>query len=175
VSLDPREVFEILEKTPQTLGALLGGLTAPWLEATDGPDTFSPLDVLGHLIHGEETDWVPRIRIILEHGEAKPFEPFDRLAFREKWGGRSSERLLTQFAAMRQTNLEIVRGFDLDAAALRRCGTHPALGRVTLAQLLAAWAVHDLGHIKQVVRVMAKRYREAVGPWREYLTILDRA
>jgi len=174
MELDPHDALQVLERTPGTLRALLGGLSVSWLGATEGADTFSPLDVLGHLIYGEQTDWVPRIRIILEHGESKPFTPFDRLGFLKQSQGKSVEDLLGLFDSLRAENLDVVRGLRLDSAALQRSGTHPALGRVTLAQLLAAWAVHDLGHIKQVVRVMAKQYREAVGPWREYLSILDR-
>lgn len=174
MELDPREALQVLERTPATLQALLAGLSDSWLGATEGPDTFSPLDVLGHLIYGEETDWVPRIRIILEQGESKPFTPFDRLGFISESRGKSVQQLLDRFDALRRENLAFVRGLDLDEAALGRRGTHPGLGRVTLSQLLAAWAVHDLGHVKQVVRVLARQYREAVGPWREYLTILDR-
>lgn len=156
------------------LEALLCGLSEELLLADEGPDTFSPLDVLGHLIHGEQTDWVPRIRIILEQGEGRPFTPFDRFGFRETCRGLAAPALLGRFTALRRENLEWVTTLELDASRLELTGTHPALGRVTLRQLLAAWAVHDLGHIKQVVRVLAKRYREAVGPWREYLSILDR-
>ena len=174
MDLSAEETFEVLERTPGALRALLDGLSDPWLLASEGPETFSPKDVVGHLIHGEETDWVPRLRIILEHGEAKPFTPFDRFAFREKYAGWRVDRLLDRFALLRRENLGLLRGMRLDAAALAHTGTHPALGRVTLAQLLAAWVVHDLGHVKQVVRVMARQYTQAVGPWREYLTILDR-
>jgi len=175
VELNLEEALEILERTPNTLQALMQGLADPWLRATEGPDSFSPLDVLGHLVYGEETDWVPRLRIILDHGEARPFTPFDRLGFRAKYADWPARRLLELFARLRQENLAVVRSLQLDHAALQRGGTHPALGRVTLRQLLASWVVHDLGHIRQIVRVMARRYSDAVGPWREYLTILDRA
>jgi len=174
MDLSVEETLEVLERTPGALRALLDGLSDSWLLASEGPETFSPLDVVGHLIHGEETDWVPRLRIILEHGEAKPFTPFDRFGFREKHTGWRVDRLLDRFALLRQENLDLLRGMRLDPAALARTGTHPTLGRVTLGQLLAAWVVHDLGHVKQVVRVMARQYTQAVGPWREYLTILDR-
>jgi len=168
------EAVPLLERTPGALRAMLGGLPDSWLLANEGPDTFSPRDVIGHLIHGEETDWVPRMRIILEHGESVPFTPFDRFAFRTASVGHSTGALLDRFAALRAESLRAVAAVKLDAAALARTGTHPALGRVTLSQLLAAWVVHDLGHVKQVARTMAGQYRAAVGPWREYLTILDR-
>lgn len=167
-----RDVDAILERTPRTLRALLAGLPDTWVHADEGPDTFSPKDVLGHLIYGEETDWIPRLRIILEHGETRPFTPFDRLAFREACKGMAVPGLLDRFASLRAENLGVLRGYDLRTEKLSLTGTHPGLGRVTLAQLLAAWAVHDLGHVRQVVRVMAKQYTTAVGPWREYLTIV---
>ena len=168
------DVGAILERTPGVLRALLAGMPESWLDANEGPDTFSPKDVLGHLISGEETDWIPRLRIILEHGEARPFTPFDRFAFRVTCGGMDVDALLDRFAALREENLGTLRGLGLGASHLRLTGTHPSLGRVTLAQLLASWAVHDLGHIRQVVRVMANQYGEAVGPWREYLPIVQR-
>jgi DinB superfamily len=174
VNVHPDEAIPVLERTPAALQAMLGGLPEAWLVADEGPDTFSPRDVVGHLIHGEETDWLARVRIILEHGESVPFTPFDRFAFRTRSAGRSTAELLERFAELRRANLEALRAFGLDASALARTGTHPALGRVTLGQLLAAWVVHDLGHLKQVARTMAGQYREAVGPWRKYLTILDR-
>jgi len=174
VNVRPEDAIPILERTPRVLQAMLGGLPEAWLLADEGPDTFSPRDVVGHLIHGEETDWVPRVRIILEHGESVPFTPFDRFAFRTRSAGQSAAALLDRFAALRRASLDEVRGLRLDATALERTGTHPGLGRVTLGQLLAAWVVHDLGHLKQVSRTMARQYRDAVGPWREYLTILDR-
>jgi hypothetical protein len=174
MELNLPETLEVLERTPSTLQALLEGLADPWLRATEGPDTFSPLDVLGHLIHGEETDWLPRLRIILEHGEARPFTPFDRLGFRARYSDWPADRLLELFARLRQENLDVIRSLQLDHAALALAGAHPALGRVSLGQLLASWVVHDLGHIRQIVRVMARRYTDAVGPWREYLSILDR-
>ena len=164
----------VLQRTPAALAALLRGLPEAWLEATEGPDTFSPRDVVGHLIHGEETDWIPRLRIILEHGESVPFTPFDRFAFRTASVGQTTNALLDRFAARREASLRALSAVVLDEATLARTGTHPGLGRVTLGQLLAAWVVHDLGHLKQVARVMAHQYRDAVGPWRAYLTILDR-
>jgi hypothetical protein len=174
VDLSPAGAVAVLERTPAALRGMLDGLSDDWLLANEGPDTFSPRDVIGHLIHGEETDWVPRLRIILEHGEAVPFTPFDRFAFRTASVGHSTSALLERFAGLRHESLDAVAAMRLAGADLARTGTHPGLGRVTLGQLLAAWVVHDLGHVKQVARVMAGQYREAVGPWREYLTILDR-
>jgi len=164
--------IEILERTAGTLRSLLGGLSAGWVLADEGPETFSPHDVLGHLIHGEETDWIPRLRIILERGEARPFTPFDRFAFREKLRGKSTAELLDLFSGLRRKNLEILRSLDLKPAQLDLRGTHPELGTVTLRQLIATWVVHDLGHLRQVIRVMAKQYGEAVGPWKAYLPVL---
>jgi hypothetical protein len=149
-------------------------LSEPWLLASEGPDTFSPVDVLGHLIYGEQTDWLPRLRIILAHGEAQPFAPFDRFGFREVCRGRTLDELLSLFQELRTENLAQARGLVADSSVLSRTGRHPALGPVSVSQLLAAWVVHDLGHVKQVVRVLAGEYRQAVGPFREYLTILDR-
>jgi uncharacterized damage-inducible protein DinB len=167
------EAIEVLERTPRVLSALLARLSPDWLTANEGPDTFSARDVLGHLIHGEETDWIPRARIILEHGEARPFDPFDRFAFRARAAPPLPE-LLATFTRLRGESLKALREMDLKPAQLARKGTHPALGGVTLEQLLATWVVHDLGHLAQIERVMSKRYRDAVGPWRPYLPILDR-
>jgi hypothetical protein len=165
---------EILERTPSALRALLAGVSPGWLEGNEGPETFSPRDVLGHLIHGEETDWIPRARLILQHGENRPFTPFDRFGFRAWIAEASTTALLDRFQARREESLQALASFHLQPADLERRGRHPELGRVTLGQLLASWAVHDLGHLSQVTRVMARQYREAVGPWRPYLTILDR-
>ena len=164
---------EILSCTPATLRALLEGLSEPWVLNNEGTDTWSPYDVLGHLIHGEQTDWIPRARIILEHGESRAFDPFDRFAQFEGSIGRSMRELLDEFAALREANVETLRELNLSKAQLELRGTHPALGTVTLAQLLATWVVHDLDHIGQVARVMSKQYSEAVGPWRAYLGILS--
>ncbi len=166
--------LEVLERTPEVLVRLLGGLTSEWCRQKEGPDTWSPYDVLGHLLHGEETDWVPRARIILEHGEAKPFPRFDRFAQFTRFEGWTLEDLLQGFAAARREGLETVRAWRLTPPQLSRRGTHPDLGTVTLSQLLATWVVHDLGHIAQITRVMAKQYGDATGPWKEYLPVLTR-
>lgn len=168
------ETLDVLERTPTVLTGLLGGLGDGWTSIDEGPETWSAFDIVGHLVHGEETDWVPRARILLEHGEEKPFEPFDRFAQLERFGGWPIERLLERFAELRRSNLEAVRGWRLTEDQLSLRGRHPELGSVTLRQLLATWAVHDLNHIVQISRVMAKRYAEEVGVWREYLSILNR-
>jgi hypothetical protein len=172
MSFDLPRALEVLSRTPSVLESLLEGLSNPWLDASEGPDTFTPRDVVGHLIHGEETDWVPRIRLILERGDSEPFVPFDRFGFRETIKDRPIDDLLRELRNLRSENLDYVRGLGLSASDFDRKGQHPALGTVTLGQLIASWVVHDLGHVRQVVRVLAHQYDEAVGPWKEYLTIL---
>jgi hypothetical protein len=174
MSIQVDEAREILERTPDTLRGLLAGLGEGWVTADEGPETFSPRDVLGHLIVGEETDWIPRALIILEHGESRPFDPFDRFGFRSRYGSLPVAALLDRFAVLRRQNLERLDGLGITSAELERKGTHPALGTVTLGQLLATWAVHDLNHIGQVVRVMSRRYEAEVGPWQAFLGILRR-
>src|SRR5688500_16516349 len=170
--LDPG--VEVLRRTPATLRALLTDLPSEWTAATEGPETWSPYDIVGHLIHGERTDWIARARIILEQAPNRRFEPYDRFAqFRESQG-KSLGQLLDEFHALREQNLINLRGFKLTDAQMTLEGEHPAFGTVTMRQLLATWVAHDLGHIAQIARVMAKQYREAVGPWREYLPVLDR-
>jgi len=163
---------QILSRTPATLNSLLGRLPDEWVTPNEGPDSWSPFDVLGHLIHGEETDWIPRARMILEHGEGRPFEPFDRFAMFEKSKGKSLAELLAAFERLRAESLKELDEMKLTPEALRKRGRHPELGAVTLGQLLSTWVVHDLGHLAQIVRVMAKQYGEAVGPWRAYLPVL---
>lgn len=165
---------EILARTPATLDALLRGLPDEWALSDEGPDSWSPFDVLGHLVHGEETDWIPRARMILERGEARAFEPFDRFAMFEKSRGKSLGELLETFARRRAESLRELGEMNLTPEDLARRGRHPELGAVTLGQLLSAWVVHDLGHVGQVARVLAKQYGEAVGPWRAYLGVLGR-
>jgi hypothetical protein len=164
--------IEILGRSPPTLRVLLEGLGAPWVRGTEGPETFSPFDVVGHLIDGEETDWIPRARIILAQGPDPRFEPYDRFRHRARNAGASLESLLAEFAGLRVTNLDLLRSWKLTARELDLPGEHPSLGRVTLRQLLAAWVVHDLGHVAQVARVMAKQYRDEVGPWVPFLPVL---
>ena len=168
-----RQATAVLERTPETLLLLLRDLPDPWLIQNEGPDTWSPFDIVGHLIHAEETDWIPRAKIILAHGEKRAFEPFDRLAMFDKFKGRTITDLLYTFGRMRAQNLDVLDSMNLTVELLEKRGKHPELGVVTLKQLLATWVVHDLGHVRQVVRVMAKQYREAVGPWKAYLTVLE--
>ena len=162
----------VLARTPAVLDALLRGLPRPWTRADEGPETWSAFDVVGHLIHGEETDWIPRARIILEHGEARPFEPFDRFAQMRADRDASLDGLLDRFAALRRGNLAALAAWDLGPRELARTGTHPELGRVTLRQLLATWVVHDLAHLRQIARVMAKALGAETGPWTAYLPVL---
>ena len=171
-SLD--ETYALLERTPATLDALLRGSAPGWHRADEGPESWSPFEVVGHLVHGEETDWIPRARIVLEAGESTPFEPFDRFAQLTRFRDWPLDALLDRFAELRRESLRTARGWALTEAQLDLRGRHPALGAVTLRQLLATWAVHDLSHLAQISRVMAKRYAAEVGPWREYLSVLTR-
>jgi len=164
----------VLERTPATLRTLLAGLPDEWTSATEGAETWSPYDVVGHLIHGERTDWIARAEIILAQGANRQFAPFDRFAqFRESQG-RTLVQLLDEFARLRNSNLSIVAGWKLTDVQLALEGEHPELGPVTLRNLLATWVAHDLNHLGQIARVMAKQYRDEVGPWRQYLPIMDR-
>ncbi len=174
MDFDLPETLDLLGRTPAVVDALLRGTGGAWHAVNEGPDTWSAFDVVGHLIHGEETDWVPRARIVLEHGASRPFEPFDRFAQFRRFSGWSLEALLDRFAELRRDNLATVRGWRLSEAELSLPGRHPELGPVTLRQLLATWAVHDLNHVAQIARVMAKRHAEDVGAWRAYLSILNR-
>lgn len=175
MAFDLDETLAMLERTPAVLDGLLRGASAAWHGATEGGDTWSPLGVVGHLIQGEETNWVPRARIILEHGTTKPFDTFDRTARFDRSVEHSMDELLDEFARLRQGSLATVRGWRLSPAQLRLEGRHPALGTVTLGELLATWLVHDLDHVVQIARVMAKRYDTEVGPWRAYLSVLTRS
>jgi len=174
-SLD--EISAVLARTPATLNALLRGLPDRWVlsnegRGNEGKDTWSAFDIVGHLIVGERTDWMPRVRIILESGEARAFDPFDRFAQSRESQGKSLEQLLDEFASLRAENLAALRALNLRAEDFNRRGRHPALGVVTLSELLATWAVHDLTHLHQLSRVMAHQYRDAVGPWSAYLGVL---
>lgn len=164
----------ILTRTPATLRALLAGQPDAWTCATEGDDTWSAYDVVGHLLHGEQTDWLPRIRIIVTQGTSSPFPSFDRTAMFEESAGKGIDDLLTAFTAARAHSLNELSTLDITADKLALTGMHPTLGTVTLSQLLAAWAIHDLNHIGQIVEVMAHQYDGAVGPWKAYLAILNR-
>lgn len=168
---DLREATALLARTPATLDALLRDLPQPWIEATEGPDTWSAFDILGHLIHGDHTDWIPRARRILEDGETRAFDPFDRFAQFEESRGKSVPQLLDEFAVVRAESLRLLESLSLTDADLDRRGRHPDFGPVTLRQLLATWVAHDLDHLMQVARVLGGRYRDDVGPWRAYLRI----
>jgi len=168
------EVRNVLSRTPAVLTTLLDGMPGDVVSHRVATGSFSATDVLGHLIHGEKTDWVPRIKLILRSGDAVPFVAFDRRGFEEPIRGRGVGELLAEFSSLRRSNLEYLDGLSLTSLQLSLPGQHPELGRVTLGQLLATWAAHDLNHIDQVVRVISDRYAEAVGPWKAFLGILNR-
>jgi len=174
MTFEVEKSLEVLERTPAVLRALLGGGSAFWAMNNYGEGTFSPFDVVGHLIHGERTNWMTRARLLLEYGETRAFPPFDRYAMYEASQGKSMTELLETFASLRQKNLEDLKTLNLTSERLDLRGTHPQLGSVTLRQLLAAWVVHDLGHLHQIAKAMAFQYRNEVGPWKEFLTILPR-
>jgi hypothetical protein len=172
-SLVVEEAAAVLARTPGALDALLRGLPENWIGANEGGETWSPFDVIGHLIHGEKTDWMPRVRIILEHGESRPFDQFDRFAQLAASEGRSLGSLLEEFAALRDENVRQLLRLRLSEADLDRRGRHPELGGVTLRQLLATWVAHDLDHVVQISRVLARQYSDEVGPWRAYLRVIS--
>ena len=163
----------LLARTPATLDALLRDLSTPWTLENEGPNTWSAIDVLGHLNHCERVDWMPRAHMVLTHGEGRAFEPLDRLAQQRDSAGKSLAQLLDEFSQLRAANLRDLRALSLTPQQLALRGTHPALGSVTLAQLLATWALHDLTHLHQISRVLAHQYRAAVGPWSAYLGVLQ--
>ena len=167
------EAIEVLERTPKVLEQLLGGLSDKWTINNEGPDTWSPYDIVGHLIHGEKTDWITRANIILSDGDKK-FTPYDRFAQFTESKGKSLQQLLTKFKELRQQNISILLSKKLTDADLNKTGIHPEFGSVTLKQLLSTWVAHDLTHISQIVRVMAKQYKAEVGPWTAYLSVLNK-
>ena len=166
------DTIALLSRTPLVLNASLRDLPESWTTSNEGAKTWCAFDIVGHLIHGERTDWMPRARIILQFGESRPFDPFDRLAQERESQGKSLPQLLDEFARLRAENLDALRALNLQSKDLERRGKHPALGVVTLSQLLATWAVHDLTHIHQLSRVMAHQYQQTVGPWSAYLGVL---
>ncbi len=167
------QALEVLTGTPAVLSALLGGRSADWLSLKPSPESFSPIDVVGHLTLAERTDWIPRARLILNGNGSQTFEPFDRFAFQPLIAGKGVDTLLDEFAAARRESLKTLRDFGIGPRELEMTGTHPELGTVKLSQLLATWVVHDLGHTSQIVKTMSSAYRDAVGPWRAYLSILN--
>ena len=167
------EATAVLTRTPTILNTLLRGLPSVWVRCNEGKDSWNAFDIVGHLIVGERTDWMPRVRIVLENGEARPFDPFDRFEQLKESQEKSMEQLLGDFARLRTENLAALRALNLQPGDLTRRGRHPALGVVTLSELLATWVVHDLTHMHQLSRVMAHQYRDAVGPWSAYLGVLQ--
>ena len=166
------EGVALLERTPATLDALLCGMPEPWLVCDEGPETWSPYVVVGHLIHGEKTDWIPRARRILDDGEKKAFDPFDRFAQLRDSKGKALAELLDEFSILRRKGLDELAALKLTESDLEKRGRHPELGAVTLGELLATWVVHDLDHVQQIARVMAKRWGDACGPWKVYLRVV---
>lgn len=164
--------IEILERTPYVLEVLLRDLSPFWVENNEGADTWSPYDVMGHLIHGDRTDWIARLRIILSDGNQKTFATFDRFAQFQESKGKTLADLLGEFKSVRAANVATLRSLNLSDDDLKKTGIHPVFGEVTLAQLLSTWTVHDLDHISQISRVMAKQFHDDVGPWKEYLKVL---
>lgn len=175
MNFELENAIPILARTPRVLDSLLRDVPPAWATAAEGPGTWTPFDVVGHLIHGERTDWIPRTEHLLAHGEAVPFVPFDRFAQFEASEGKTLPELLDTFAELRARNVRRLSDLRLTPSDLERTGQHPELGRVTLAQHLATWVAHDLDHIVQVARVMARQYTEAVGPWRQFLRIVGPA
>ncbi len=174
MTFDLPNAVAVLARTPHTLRAMLSGLSPAWIDATEGGDSWSPYTIVGHLLHGERTDWIPRARIILAQGDTRRFTPYDRFAQFHESQGRSLVELLDELERLRAENVATLTGWSLSESQLELVGEHPEFGAVTLRQLLATWVAHDLGHVAQVARVMAKQYREAIGPWRAYLPIMDR-
>jgi hypothetical protein len=172
VNFNLNDAIPVLRRTPTVVRALLWDLPHSWVRATEGPDTWSPFDIVGHLIQGERTDWIARTEILLAHGEAQPFAPFDRFAQFEASRGKTLHELLGTFADLRAANLIRLESLGLKPEDLERRGRHPELGPCTLGELLATWVAHDLSHIAQIARVMGRQYAEAVGPWRAYLPML---
>ena len=173
MNFDPDVARQVLSRTPAALDGLLRGLSDEWTRRNEGGESFSPFDVVGHLIDGEETDWIPRARIILDQKPGATFEPYDRFRHRARNKGRTLDSLLDEFTRLRRANVALVEGWKLTPLQLTLTAQHPSLGSVTLRQLFSAWTVHDLGHIGQISRVMAKQYTVEVGPWKQYLPVLS--
>lgn len=172
MAFDLNEAAQILARTPMSVDALLRDLPAAWTDVNEGPNTWSPYDIVGHYIHGEKTDWIVRARIILDHGSDTAFAPFDRFAQEKSSEGKSLNDLLDEFGHLRLRNLDILGGMEITTEQLLWTGEHPEFGTVTLGELLATWVAHDLGHLAQISRVMARNYAAEVGPWRQYLPII---
>ena len=173
MNFDLEKSMEILERTPAVLHTMLQDISEDWTTPNEGGDTWSVYDIIGHLIHGEKSDWIPRAEIILSKKKSKEFKPFDRFAQFEESKGKSLQQLLIEFEILREFNVQYLRSKNIKPALLESKGIHPAFGEVSLSQLLSTWVVHDLNHIAQISRVMAKQYKVEVGPWTEYLRILQ--
>ncbi|HTQ65835.1 MAG TPA: DinB family protein [Puia sp.] len=173
MDFDIKKSIEILRQTPSVMEKLLKGLSDEWIFSTEGENTWSAYDIMGHLIHGEKTDWVPRLQIILDESGDKKFKPFDRFAQFSESKGKNIDMLLSEFKQLRSDNLLTLLSLDLKNSQYEMQGIHPAFGKVSLSELLATWVVHDLNHIAQIARVMSVQYLKAVGPWKEYLGILN--
>lgn len=173
MKFETEKAYPVLDRTPAVLYALLAGLDEQWIINNEGPETFSPFDVVGHLIHGEKTDWPNRVQLILEKGTSSPFVPYDRFAMYKESEGKTLDQLLKNFEALRRKNMEWMRSLNLSEQDLVKKGIHPNFGEVTMGQLISAWVVHDLTHIAQISRVMGKQYKEAVGPWVAFLRVLN--
>jgi hypothetical protein len=173
INFNLKEAIEILERTPTVLISLLSGLSERWIYNNEGGESWNPFDIIGHLIHGEKKDWILRAKIILEKGEEKPFEPFDRFAQFKDSEGKTLNGLLEEFAKLRNENIDVLKKLNLDENDFNKKGIHPEFGKVTLRQLLSTWVVHDLSHIKQISKVMAKQYKSEIGPWGTYLPVIN--
>jgi hypothetical protein len=173
INFNLKETIEILERTPDVLTSLLGGLSDGWIYNNEGGESWSPFDIIGHLIHGEKRDWIPRAKIILEYGEDKPFEPFNRFAQFKDSEGKTLNELLEEFTKLRNENIDVLKKLNLNENDFNKKGIHPEFGKVTLKQLLSTWVVHDLSHIRQISRVMAKQYKKEIGPWGTYLPAIN--
>ena len=173
MNFDLAKSYEIWERTPLILRSILDGLGSHWIMSNEGPDTFSPYDVVGHLIHGEKTDWPDRIRMIMEKGTSSTFVPYDRFAMFQESEGKTLEQLLDEFEEVRMNNMRWLRSLNLTDTDLDKLGVHPKFGMVSLRQLLSTWTIHDLTHLSQITRVMAKQYKDEMGPWLEYFRIMQ--
>ncbi len=173
INFNLKEAIEILERTPAVLISLLSGLSDGWIYNNEGGESWNPYDIVGHMIHGEKNDWILRAKTILKYGEENPFEPFDRFAQFKESEGKTLNDLLEEFAKLRNENIDVLHKIDLNENDLNKKGIHPEFGKVTLKQLLSTWVVHDLSHIRQISRVMAKQYKKEIGPWRIYLPVIN--
>jgi hypothetical protein len=174
MEFDLKKSIDILSRTPYVLETLLDGINEEWIQTNEGEDTWNPFDIVGHLIHGDRTDWITRIEIILSDNPNKKFDSFDRFAQFEESKGKNLKQLLEEFKVLRKENIAVLKSKNINSQDLAKKGIHPAFGEVTLKQLLATWTTHDLGHLGQIARVMAKQYTQEVGPWKQYLPILSR-